>query len=144
MTEHKQTGSCLCGAVRYSIDGPVRDVVYCHCEQCRKTSGHFVAATACAKSQLIIHEERGLSWYKSSDDARRGFCCECGSSLFWETGRRSTISIMAGTLELPTRLTASSHIFVESAGDYYDLDDGLPQSLQYEHGDLQDEESKHQ
>ncbi len=144
MTDPARDGSCLCGAVRYSVTGPMRDVIYCHCEQCRKTSGHFVAATACAKHDLIISEERGLTWFKSSDNARRGFCCECGSSMFWEAARRGTVSIMAGTLNTPTRLTASGHIFVESAGDYYDLDDGLPQSLSYEHGDHQDNESEHQ
>ncbi|WP_442475962.1 GFA family protein [Roseovarius litorisediminis] len=38
-------GSCQCGAVRYEVAGPLRQVVGCHCSQCRKTSGHYVAAT---------------------------------------------------------------------------------------------------
>ena len=39
-------GSCLCGAVRYIVRGELRHVVGCHCGQCRKTSGHYVAATS--------------------------------------------------------------------------------------------------
>jgi len=39
-------GRCLCGAVRYELRGPLRPVVACHCNMCRRTSGHFAAATA--------------------------------------------------------------------------------------------------
>ena len=59
----RATGSCLCGAVRYEVTGPLRKVVYCHCEQCRKTSGHFVAATACGADKLSILSVVGLLWY---------------------------------------------------------------------------------
>jgi hypothetical protein len=95
---------------------------------CRRTSGHFVAATACAREHLVLHTAGGLRWYPSSDRARRGFCAHCGSSLFWEPLDKSYISIMAGTLEGATGLTAESHIFVADAGDYYAITDGLPQS----------------
>ena len=65
---NKATGSCLCGAVKYSINGTLRQVVYCHCEQCRKTSGHFVAATACDRDALEFSEDAGLAWYERSRD----------------------------------------------------------------------------
>ncbi len=92
---------------------------------------------------MVVQEDRGLSWFESSDNARRGFCGLCGSNLFWDSQPRGTISIMAGSLDLPTLLSATGHIFVESASDYYDLNDGLPQSLRYEHGDEHDTESEH-
>ncbi|HGG64526.1 MAG TPA: GFA family protein, partial [Rhodobacteraceae bacterium] len=38
-----KTGGCLCGAVTYVVNGPLRDVIACHCTQCRKSSGHHVA-----------------------------------------------------------------------------------------------------
>ena len=47
-------GGCECGAVRYRVTGTLRKVVYCHCAQCRRTSGHFVAATACATDNLTF------------------------------------------------------------------------------------------
>ncbi len=64
----------MCGAVRYEVDGALRKVVYCHCAQCRKTSGHYVAATAADMNQLTFKEDAGLTWYQSSDIAERGFC----------------------------------------------------------------------
>jgi len=132
MANRVYSGSCLCEAVRYDVTGELRDVMYCHCEQCRRTSGHFVAATACAKKDLTLTKSEGLRWYRSSAEAERGFCVHCGSSLFWRTEGRDAISIMAGTLDGPTGLKATSHIFVANAGDYYSLDDGLPKSSGYE------------
>jgi hypothetical protein len=120
------TGSCLCGAVRYAVLGPLRPVSYCHCSQCRRTSGHYVAATACDRKHLQLRSDEGLRWYRSSPDAERGFCSKCGSSLFWRPGRGREISIMAGTLDTPTGLEAEEHIFVADASDYYRLDDDIP------------------
>ncbi len=120
-------GSCLCGAVAYDIEGPLRPVVGCHCVQCRKTSGHYVAATQGYGDRLKFSSDTGLSWYRSSDTAERGFCSTCGSSLFWRRLDNEMISICAGTLDGPTGLEMECHIHGEAAGDYYSLDDGLPQ-----------------
>jgi hypothetical protein len=124
------TGGCLCGAVRYEVRGPLRDVLICHCDECRRWHGHVSASTASRRQDLVLLEERGLSWVQSpaSDaNARRGFCRECGSSLFWDAPGRETISIAAGTLDGPTGLKVQSHWFVSQAGDYYELPaDGLP------------------
>ena len=59
-TELRATGSCLCGAVRFEVAGPLRDVVECHCAMCRKTHGHIGAYTATPKDKLRIVETRGL------------------------------------------------------------------------------------
>jgi hypothetical protein len=123
----KQNGSCLCQAVRYRVSGPLRPVVNCHCSQCRKQSGHFMPATAAAKADFTLLEDRGLAWYHASEIARRGFCRECGSTLFWERHGADYIAIAAGSLDGPTGLKTTAHIFCADKGDYYDLDDGLPQ-----------------
>lgn len=132
--EKTYAGSCLCGEVAYEIDGPLRPVVGCHCEQCRKTSGHHVAATQGYWDHLRLLRDTGLTWYRSSDTAARGFCKKCGSNLFWRRHGNEMVSIFAGTLETPTGLHMSCHIHSESAGDYYTLDDGLPQIEQSELG----------
>jgi hypothetical protein len=62
----RATGGCLCGAVRYEVRGPLRPVVYCHCAQCRRTSGHFSAWTATRPDDLVLNESKGLRWYRSS------------------------------------------------------------------------------
>ena len=117
------TGGCLCGGVRYSVRGDLDNIVGCHCEQCRKTSGHFVAATRVSDDNLTITDHHVLDWYQSSDDAKRGFCTRCGSSLFWKNTSRDTISIMAGTLDLPTNLKLTHHIYVADASDYVSFND---------------------
>lgn len=131
--EPRATGGCLCGAVRYEITGPLRQVVACHCEQCRRTSGHFVAATASRREHVRLVEDKGLRWYRSSGEARRGFCGICGSSLFWQPDHGRHLSISAGTLDRPTGLAMAAHLFAGAADDYYRITDGLPQHEGGEH-----------
>jgi len=129
MAEAKKplTGGCLCGGVRYSVKGALRDVVNCHCGQCRKTHGHVAAYTNAKWSDVTLTNQASLAWYKSSAGARRGFCRECGGSLFWERIGAAGVSIAAGTLDAPTGLRTVRHIFMKDAGDYYTVDDGLEQ-----------------
>ena len=98
-------------------------MINCHCGQCRKWSGHYVAATAAWREDLTISQrsEGDLSWYRSSEHAQRGFCRRCGSGLFWQHDELDTISIYAGTLEGPTGLETRAEIYVEDKGDYYGL-----------------------
>ena len=103
----------------------MRPVTGCHCEQCRRTSGHHVAATAAPREAVTVDGE--VTWYVSSERARRGFCGTCGSNLFWD-GPGSHLSIMAGTLDRPSGLRMAGHIFMASKGDYYEVADGLPQA----------------
>lgn len=117
------TGSCLCGRIRYSVSGPLRPVVACHCGQCRKSSGHFVAATSAPRNMVTITGTP--SWYHSSTSARRGFCGTCGSSLFWD-GPGANLSIHTGTLDGATGLQLIGHIYCADKGDYYEIADGLP------------------
>ncbi|APH72018.1 GFA family protein [Aquibium oceanicum] len=126
MEEHR--GACLCGAVRFTTRGALRGVVYCHCSQCRKQSGHYYAATDVADESLTVEGADSITWYRASDIAQRGFCKHCGSALFWKQDRSGKTSVMAGAFEAPTGLKAEAHIFVADKGDYYSIDDGLPQS----------------
>lgn len=120
-------GGCLCGAVRYVARGPLRDVVFCHCSQCRKQTGLFFAATAVDKAELTILDDSALRWFASSADAVRGFCGTCGSALFWKAHRAAHIAILAGSLDDPSVLRAASHICIKGRPAFYGLDDGLPQ-----------------
>ena len=119
-------GSCLCGAVAFEVDAPLRPVCDCHCTQCRKQSGHFWAATSAPMSSLRITRDAGLEWYDASAAARRGFCRECGSFLFWKPADDDRMSFAPGALDGPTGLTTDESIFHEDAGDYYDPDQGAP------------------
>lgn len=119
------TGGCLCGAVRYRVEGPLDPVVACHCVECRRSSGHFAAATAAPRERVTI--EGPVAWFASTPGmVRRGFCSVCGSNLFWDRLASERLSIWAGTLEGATGLRLERHIFVAEKGDYYYLADGLP------------------
>jgi hypothetical protein len=87
------------------------------------------AASEAAWADLEFAEDRGLRWIDSPDSeyaARRGFCSECGSSLFWRVPRSDRVSLAAGCLEGPTGLETTGQIWVDSAGDYYELDERVP------------------
>ena len=120
-------GSCLCGAIRFAASGPLRGVVYCHCSQCRKQSGHYYAATSVADDDLTVEGAEKIAWYEASASAKRGFCSICGSVLFWKHNDLSETSVMAGAFEKPSGLKGEVHIFVADKGDYYEIADGLPQ-----------------
>jgi hypothetical protein len=123
-------GGCLCGAVRYEVGGTLRDVVNCHCSVCRRWHGHHGAYTSTALDGLSFVEDRGLAWYESTTDdtegVRRGFCRECGSSLFWHPSGTPAIAIAAGSLDAPTGLRTIKHVWTSRRGDYYELSDPLP------------------
>jgi len=123
-------GSCLCGAVRFSVDGPLTPPAACHCSQCRKQSGHYWAASEVPRDAVTIEGADKLSWYQASDKARRGFCSVCGAFLFWEAADSDRLDVAMGALDTPSGAMLQMHIFVADKGDYYRIDDGLPQRPQ--------------
>lgn len=134
-------GGCLCGGVRYRISGPRRNVIVCHCENCRRTHGHVAAYTAVNQSDLELLEKQTLKWFHDeSPDTYRGFCGRCGASLFWDArDGRGRISVAAGTLDDSAELETIGHVFVAEAGHYYRIDDGLPQFERSNAGALEDD-----
>jgi hypothetical protein len=126
-----KTGSCLCGAVRYEADGPLRQVIVCHCTQCRKQTGSMMHATAVSDTGFRLTEQRGLKWYRASGSAARGFCGECGSVLFWKADGSNRISFTAGSIDGETGLAIDGHIYCDDAGDYYGITGGNYRSGQW-------------
>ena len=119
-------GACLCGAVTFTVTGPLPRPNACHCTQCRKQSGHYWASVDVARSALTV--TGSPTWFASSDTVRRGFCGTCGSFLFWDPLRGDKTAVAMGAFDAPTQTTLSLHIFVAQKGDYYDIADGLPQN----------------
>jgi hypothetical protein len=115
--------------VRFDVRGPLRDILICHCEECRRWGGYLGAFTSTRSEHLSIVDERALRWIESpaSDrNARRGFCSECGSSLFWQPAGSERINIAAGTLDRPTGLRVAGHWYAWQAGDWDEIHDRLP------------------
>jgi hypothetical protein len=121
------TGSCLCGAVTFETRGQLREVVYCHCSQCRRQTGLYYASTNASDKDLTVRGAENVTWYRSSGKGRRGFCKFCGSALFWKYEGLDHTSIQAGSFDQPTGLVPGYHIFCEDKGDFYEIDDGLAQ-----------------
>lgn len=131
-TIEKRSGSCLCGAVRFEIEGPMRGVLFCHCGQCRKHHGHAAAFTSAPFEKFTFLERQSLAWYRSSDGAERGFCGICGSNLFWRRIGGRGLSVTAGSIDPPTGLSCAAHLFTAFKGDYYDIPkDGLERHAEW-------------
>jgi len=127
-------GSCLCGAVSFEIEGPLeKQPEACHCTQCRKQTTHFFAGVNVKRKDLRLTGEEWVSWYQSSANVRRGFCSVCGSVLFWHPTipDYEYIAVGMGLFDGPTGTRFRKHTFVGSKGDYYDIDDGVPQSTEF-------------
>jgi hypothetical protein len=120
------SGQCECGEVAFEVTDARNTITFCHCSQCRRTSGHYWASTRAQTKDLKFTADAGLAWYQSSDHARRGFCKTCGSSLFYEPDGAGHIGIAAGCLDLPTGMTPGKHIFTADCGDYYTIPDDAP------------------
>lgn len=125
MSNHFSIGSCCCGAISYRAQH-IRDVWYCHCQSCRKMTGHFMAA---AQVDLVDIEINGdPKWYYVTPQSRYGFCPECGAHLFWRNDNNDYMSLTAGCMDNTVGLGDKGHIFVAEKGDYYQLPDNARQS----------------
>jgi hypothetical protein len=121
-------GRCLCGGIRYAVRGELRDVINCHCERCRRFTGHHMAATRAALEDISIEDADSLlRWFFPVPEAGYAFCSRCGSSLFWQsTADPARRSICAGTLDTPTGLSTTQALWTSQASDYHSRPD-LPE-----------------
>ena len=122
------SGSCLCGAVRFTVEADLPPPDGCHCVNCRKQTGHYLVSTDVPKAALTVTGEDHVGWFHSSEKVRRGFCLRCGSTLFWDPVFRDWIGVAMGAFDGPTGTHQDKHIFTSQKGDYYDIADGLPQN----------------
>lgn len=124
----EMTGSCLCGAVRYRIDGGFALVGNCHCSICRKSNGAaFATWGIVGQSQFHWTDGAdGVRWYASSTQTSRGFCGTCGAALV--SAHDGTVGeVVLASLDTDPGKRPSAHIFVASKAPWHDITDSLPQ-----------------
>ena len=121
MSRKKHQGACLCGAVSFEITGRIGHIWVCHCRECRKQTGHVVAASAVQDKDLVLSGSEHICWYESSQKARRGFCRNCGSVLFFKVKGSPNTSIMAGAFEPEPPFKIAEHWWLSEKGSYYEL-----------------------
>jgi hypothetical protein len=123
-------GGCLCGAVSYELGAELGGVSHCYCSMCRKHHGAAFATYGTApRSALVVTDASGaLRTFRSSKLARRTFCSNCGSSLFFEPDDApDCIEIALGSLDDEPGSSVEAHIFVAAKPAWIPILDGLPQ-----------------
>ena len=124
------TGSCLCGAVRFEIDGPLAGIELCHCSQCRRASGSAFAANlpVDAANFRLVGGEAQLRAYESSPGKERVFCGACGSPVISRlTADPSQVRVRAGLLDAPVAARPVFHFLTDSKADWWTIEGDLPQ-----------------
>lgn len=126
-------GACLCGTVRYEIDGPFGLMMHCHCSMCRKHHGAsfatFVSAPLMGFRWLSGADNIGK--FSSSAQSERCFCKTCGSVAPALVQSMDLAICPAGNLVEDIDARPQSHFFVASKAPWYEITDDLPQYAEY-------------
>ena len=130
MTQQTLTGSCLCGALQYSIEGEPTRFFHCHCSRCRKSTGTGHASNVFVSGgSLQWTGDTGLiGSYKVPDAERfvRTFCTACGGPLPKDIPDMDLVMIPAGTLDNEPNITPQARIFQDSKTDWSCCGDEIP------------------
>jgi hypothetical protein len=117
-------GGCHCGAIRYEISGSPFDADYCHCRDCQKTTGAPFGAWMDFKMEQISWIAGEPFEYASSENIRRGFCSECGSSLTYRsTQYPDYLTLSIASLDDPDLTSPNYHIHTKSQVSWLTIDD---------------------
>jgi hypothetical protein len=122
-------GSCLCGAVRYRVTGPLGTMSNCHCTDCRKShAAAFSTYIDVDRSVLrIVAGEDRLTTYRADSGTMRAFCPTCGSIILCFTATDPDwVDLSVATLATPTAKRPEYHIFVRSKAAWHDILDDRP------------------
>jgi hypothetical protein len=119
-------GGCLCGAVRYVAEGePVNERI-CHCRLCQKAIGAaFNARLLFRRSDVELTGP--VQTFNSSPELKRGFCPQCGTTIFSAREALGLIGLTSGSLDDPADFHPTMHIWTSARQPWVRLDDGLPQ-----------------
>ena len=120
MSDHKHTGQCLCGAVKYSVEKEITETGACHCAMCRRWSGGVLFATAVGDAVTFSGEEN-ITVFRSSDWAERAFCHKCGTSLYYRLVNTNQFFLATGTLDDQSHITFGTQVFIDEKPDYYEF-----------------------
>ena len=126
MTAKLYEGGCLCGGVRYRAEGePVNERI-CHCRLCQKAIGAAFNARILFRVEAVAIEGPAAT-VNSSPDLQRGFCPECGTTLFSRRASAGVIGLTTGSLDDPSLFRPQMHIWTSSRQPWVTIEDGLPQ-----------------
>ena len=130
----KYTGSCLCGSILYEVNGEIRDLLNCHCSDCRKSHGAAFRTRGAvdANTFRFVCGEDLLNRYEHKSGEYRSFCSRCGSNIAtFYANPSSPIGLAIGTLDSPLSKKPRFHVFVSDKASWYTITDDLPQFPQF-------------
>jgi hypothetical protein len=130
MANEKQLhdGGCLCGRLRYRINGPIASVGHCHCGMCRRSSGGIVVTWMTVAPERFAFTRGTPAVYQSSEDATRSFCRDCGAQITFSSRHApQEIDVTLGTLDDAHLHPADRHVFVKDRLAWLHLDEHLPE-----------------
>jgi hypothetical protein len=126
---NKHHGSCLCGQVRFEIEGDFQRFFLCHCEYCRKDTGSAHAAN-------LFSSTATLKWLSGEDNVRqfdlpatrhsKSFCDTCGSALPIKQRSGELLVVPAGSLDSEVLIKPKAHVFVASRASWDNSLDAIP------------------
>lgn len=123
------SGSCLCGAVRFSARLPSKWVAHCHCTCCRRAHGAPLVTWVGFEADHFSLEASSAQprWYESSPGARRASCPTCGTPMFFESERWSgEVHVARALIEGPLDREPAVHVFYETHVPWLSVNDDLP------------------
>jgi hypothetical protein len=122
-------GSCLCGGVKYRINGTLSRALNCHCAMCRKAQGAAFRSRASANAAEFewVQGEALVTFYESSPGNHRGFCRVCGSPIVTRFSTGSQCGVPLGTLDDDPGVRPELHVHVASKAPWFTITDELPQ-----------------
>ena len=129
-TDKKVAGSCLCGAVKFGANLPSKWCAHCHCSMCRKAHGAgYVTWVGFEQEQVSITKDTDqLEWHDSSPGAQRGFCRQCGSSMFFRSERwAGELHIALGCINDEIDRKPQANVFFDRHVDWMPIDETLKQ-----------------
>lgn len=121
-------GQCHCGAVRYEMPAKTFHASLCHCSDCRRHSGApLVAWGLVSKDQLRIDGE--TKEYSSSENGRRHFCPNCGTSLFYtnDVVFPGKVDVQFATLDDPDAIIPTTQVQVADRISWMEHLNEIPQ-----------------
>ncbi len=120
------TGSCRCGAVRFTASAEPHHVSYCHCGDCRRASGAPVSAFVGFMADQVVFTGKALKMFENGP-VTRSFCGVCGSPIAYVDERLpEPIYFMLGAMDAPEQFVPTLHAYVSEQLPYLHMNDGLP------------------
>lgn len=125
------TGSCLCGAVRFAIAMPIKELRACHCRNCQKASGAGGSVNAVLPSASFRITQGTPKRYSARADSgrvlNRYFCGDCGSPIYSQRETTpETLVVRAGLFDNAGEMKIVANIWTGSARSWAHIDPSTP------------------